>query len=148
MSTMTRMNNTERARFDSYLSYQGECTLWTGGMDRDGYGRFFFRKKSRRAHRVAYWNEVGDIPAGMVVDHTCRNRACVEPRHLRLLTARENALTNSSSVAALNRLKTACPEGHPYDRQYGGQRYCSTCDAAKARRLRSKWKAEGDTVRC
>lgn len=79
---------------------------------------------------------------GMVVDHHCGIRACVNPSHLRLQTPRQNSLENSRSAAAVNARKTHCAHGHPLDRKYGKQRYCSICQAAKTRRLRAKWRAE------
>lgn len=47
--------------------------------------------KTYLAHRAAYTAVHGPIPKGMVVDHTCFTRQCVNPDHLRLLTHFENA---------------------------------------------------------
>lgn len=136
----------EIERFEEKTRREGECVVWTAGTDRDGYGTFYLRRKNRRAHRVAYFNAYGAIPEGYVVNHTCQNRGCVNPTHLRLATVKENALRESNSVAALNARKTHCPKGHPYDRKYGGQRYCSRCEAAKTKRLRKRWREQGDAL--
>jgi hypothetical protein len=135
--------NDEIARFASKCVQSGDCVLWTGQKDRDGYGILSFRRASRKAHRVALWLAGRTIPNGHVVNHTCRNRACVNPQHLNTLSASENSKRDSNSVGYVNSQKTHCKQGHPYDRFYGGQRYCSICEAAKSKRLRSKWKAEG-----
>lgn len=82
----------------------------------------------------------------MVVDHICGNRNCVKPDHLRLLTPKENAL-DGRGLGAINARKTHCKNGHPFDRKYGKQRYCSICQAAKTKRLRKKW-AEEDDIAC
>ena len=42
------------------------------------------------AHRIAYEEWVGPIPDGMEIDHVCRNRACCNPKHLRLATRKQN----------------------------------------------------------
>lgn len=118
------------------------CWLWQGPLDRDGYGTFYFRRRNRRAHRVGYFLLNGPIPEGLVINHTCRNRACVNPQHLHLVDVSANAMKDSSSPAYVNSQKTICPRGHPYDRHYGKQRYCSICQNAKAKRLRAKWRAE------
>lgn len=137
----------ENERFESKFVVDGKgCHLWQGPLDRDGYGMFYLRRRNRRAHRVGWYTVKGEIPEGMVVDHLCGVRSCVNPAHLRLQTPRQNALENSRGIGAVNARKTHCKEGHPFDRFYSGQRVCSKCEAAKAQRLRRKWRAE-DSLR-
>jgi len=133
-------------RFRKNLKAEGDCLIWQGRTDKDGYGTFYFYRKNRRAHRVAYYAAFGDIPKGMVINHTCRNRACQNPQHLQIVTVRENCLKDSKSVGYINSQKTHCKRGHRFDRVYGGQRYCSICEAAKTKRLRAKWAKEPDVA--
>jgi hypothetical protein len=140
---MPSATNSEIERFNSKWVKVGDCHVWQGPKDRDGYGYITFRRASRRAHRVALFIAGREIPIGHVVNHTCRNRACVNPQHLNTMTTRDNALRDSSTLGYVNSQKTHCKNGHPYDRVYGGTRYCSICDAEKSKRLRAKWKIEG-----
>jgi hypothetical protein len=143
------MLTTEEARrFESkYEVARNGCWLWQQPLDRDGYGSFYLRRRNRRAHRVGWFSAHGEIPAGMVIDHSCGNRSCVNPSHLRLQTKRQNALENSRSICAVNARKTHCAKGHPFDRVTPqGSRSCSICERAKHRRLRARWTAE-DTLR-
>lgn len=132
----------EKERFDSKCIKEGDCHLWQGPLDRDGYGTFYFRRKNRRAHRVAWFFTFGDIKKGFVVNHICKKRNCVNPQHLQVISTTENALLDSTSIAAINARKTHCKQGHPFDRKYGKQRYCSQCSASKKKRLVAKWKTE------
>jgi hypothetical protein len=96
---------------------------------------------TRLVHRIAYEAERGSIPEGLVLDHLCRNRGCVNPWHLEPVTNIQNVMRGVSAFA-INARKTECPQGHPYDdentRIERGSRICQTCKLAKARRRYSK----------
>lgn len=69
----------------------GGCWLWTSGVDRYGYGHFWYGGKAVRAHQAAYELLIGPIPAGLQVDHrhTCP-KCCVNPDHLRVVLHKQN----------------------------------------------------------
>lgn len=110
------------------------CWLWIGARTGSGYGALHEGAPSEHqlsAHRVSYELLVGPIPAGLTIDHLCRVKACVNPKHLEPVTQRENTMRNGS-VVALNAQKTRCHRGHPFDSlntwiDKRGKRYCRTC---------------------
>lgn len=70
---------------------EGECWVWTGAT-RGGYGRVKLSTLGQTVstHRLSYEHHVGPIPDGKVLDHLCRNRACMNPAHLEPVTHQEN----------------------------------------------------------
>lgn len=106
------------------------CWIWGGVPTWDGYGRF--GGNDTRAHRRAYELAIGPIPAGMVIDHLCEVRLCVNPVHLKATTQRENVLRSVRTMPNVNAAKTHCSAGHEYTaentyrRPHGG-RDCRTC---------------------
>ncbi len=93
---------------------EDECWEWQGAISPAGYGTITPSESSTRAHRLSFEINSGQIPTGLVIDHMCRNRRCVNPNHLRAVTPRVNALENSVGHAARNAVKTHCPRGHEY----------------------------------
>lgn len=69
----------------------GECWLWTGALDRDGYGATHFVGVAKKAHRVAFALTNGPIPKGGCVLHRCDTPHCCRPDHLYLGTPADNA---------------------------------------------------------
>lgn len=127
------------------------CWDWQGRLNNAGYGHMSVRydegMKTVLAHRMSYEAFVGPIPDGLVIDHLCRNRTCVNPAHLEPVTSRENILRSPIAVAAKNARKTHCPQGHPYDGANlyvlpsTGGRYCRACMSAYGARRRATQKA-------
>lgn len=114
------------------------CWPWTAGLGRGGYGVFWVPPHQRCAHRLSYELEVGPIPDGLVIDHLCRNRSCINPGHLEPVTHRINLL-RGETIQAANARKTHCLRGHPFDeentdRQSDGYRRCRACKKARSRR--------------
>lgn len=102
-----------------------------------GYVLVWDHGRQRLAHRVMYEGLVGPIPAGLTLDHLCRNRACCNPEHLEPTTLRENTL-RGEAVSAINARKTHCIRGHAFDSantyEYKGARHCRACRAMRSKR--------------
>lgn len=69
-------------RFLTSIQRSGECWLWVGRKDRDGYGLFYHLHRDHLAHRIAYVLAHGEMQPGEEVHHTCERRLCVRPDHL------------------------------------------------------------------
>ncbi len=130
------------ARFWAKVDRAGDCWKWTGALDSSGYGRFWFSGKLVAAHRFSLTLAGQTLASGLVVDHICRTRACVNPDHLRQVSNRTNLIENSIAAAAIGVAKALCKRGHPLSGDNlrfnkSGSRRCRACDAAWLRQSRS-----------
>lgn len=125
------------------------CRVWLGVHDRYGYGRINIATSDGRrqtgAHRAAWMSMVGEIPQGLVIDHLCRNRSCVNPDHLELVTNQVNSQRgdHSNKGRHLNSppgcAKHGLDHGRHRTRKDGYTRWdCQTCSADRVRKLRAQ----------
>lgn len=127
-------------RFWSKVDRRGpdDCWEWQGYRLSSGYGQIRIAGTKWLAHRLAYVVNVGPIPEGLTIDHLCRNRACVNPVHLEVVTRGENVL-RGEGVTAINAVKTECDHGHSFDAENTyidrrGWRSCRACRRDRRRR--------------
>lgn len=132
-----------------WAPFLGPCWVWTDALDRDGYGNFGVDGAHLRPHRFAYELLVGPIPDGLVLDHLCRVRRCVNPTHLEPVTPAQNTF-RGRALPVINARKTHCVNGHPFDDENtiitaSGKRRCRACtrksNRERMRRLRAGVKA-------
>lgn len=111
-----------------------ECWIWNANMHYKGYGLFGRDGKTLKAHRFSYETMIGPIPDGLVLDHLCRVRSCVNPYHLDPVTSGVN--TRRGLCNSTRPLKTHCPHGHEYSegniylevaKDGGKVRHCRAC---------------------
>lgn len=68
----------------------GECADWPFATNAKGYGIVRWNGRSTIASKVVCELAHGPVPDGMEVAHSCGNRRCCNPRHLRHATSAEN----------------------------------------------------------
>lgn len=124
-----------------YIDKRGpdECWPWTGGLHTAGYGSLSVNRRPAYAHRLMWEMANGPIPVGLMIDHTCRVRSCVNPAHLRAVTPEVNVLYNSAAPSALDARKTHCLRGHEFSVENTrittkGYRSCRECERIRNRR--------------
>lgn len=126
------------------------CWRWTAATNSRGYGQFWLSPRHRMAHTVAYELLIGTVPAGLVLDHLCRNHSCVNPAHLEPVTQAEN-IARGMAPNALAVRTGRCMRGHELtpdnlrvNKRSGGRaskRQCRTCHNAITRACSARRRA-------
>jgi hypothetical protein len=119
----------EKLRHDG----DADCWLWIGPLDADGYAaqmkvgsRTDGSRSAVRPHRWMYEHFIGPIPTGLVIDHLCRQRNCLNPLHMEAVTTEENTARGARATM------THCHRGHVFAGlnlriSASGGRVCKTC---------------------
>jgi hypothetical protein len=145
-ATVIRPDLSQRTAL-SKVDRSGECWLWTGYVQSNGYAKTWYQGRVQWAHRIAWQEANGPIPEGMFVCHRCDVRRCVRPDHLFLGTQRDNmqdavakgrTAKGAASGPARRDHGLTCKNGHEratntlyqFDKRVGRKRpYCGRCHA-------------------
>lgn len=126
------------------------CWLFTGRPHGSGYAHASLNGVFVLLHRAVYVHLVGPIADGLVLDHLCRVRHCVNPTHLEPVTHAENVRRGSRSNA------THCANGHEFTpgntKAYPARpgkalrRDCRECAKERNRRYRYRIRADREAA--
>jgi hypothetical protein len=132
-------------RFTKKVSeHESGCWLWTGSGVK-GYGQFWDGERLVLAHRFAFEALSGPIPDGMVLDHLCRTKACVNPAHLEPVKQSRNIGRGVNKGARAIRTD-ACWRGHALSGENvyinpSGYRQCRECQRRRSREYKARKRA-------
>ena len=119
------------------------CWEWQGSTHARGYGKINIDGRWFPAHRVAWVLSYGTIGESLVIDHLCRQRSCVNPSHLELVTNAINIL-RGKGITAMYASRTHCKHGHPFNESNTridptrGDRRCRQCERLRAYAYKKK----------
>ena len=144
---MDQRNEAERQHVRARLTERADVverghdtSCWISNRARmsNGYTRMYHSGKLWLTHRLSYEAHRGPIPDGLVIDHLCRQRACINPDHLEPVTMRINLIRGEGFIGQQSR-RTHCIHDHPLagENLYvspRGTRHCQTCRRASRRR--------------
>ena len=145
-------------RFERHVKkIKSGCHIWISGLDHSGYGKF----GSVSAHRTAYELYREEIPAGMSVHHTCGVTFCVNPKHLQLVTTKQNSQMQANRPTVFSKkcnhddsnayyytVKSEKPSisgkgKHSFPER---RRVCRICRSAYKKETREKMKSKRDEM--
>lgn len=105
--SISKIDNEEmRREFEEKIEKTDGCWIWTGSASTYHgltYGQMRFNNRTALAHRVSWILHHGEIPPGIMICHKCDNPICVNPSHLFLGTAKDNAVDRETKRRGHNR---------------------------------------------
>lgn len=119
MHKKSKIHLSAYCKASNHVSCSGNCTcgchkkgcwIWPYAINSQGYGQLQINKVHYAAHKWIYTSLKGPVPHKTELDHLCRNRACINPEHLQVVTHKENcrrgynAKLNEDKVAAIKKL--------------------------------------------
>jgi hypothetical protein len=136
-----------RDRIDAeILVVPSGCHIWCGSSTL-GYGQIKYKGRTVRVHRLIYrlHHKLRKLPKGLQIDHLCCNKLCVNPRHLELVTPKQNLTRAANQISTINSKKTHCLRGHPLTKENtrrngSGSRVCIECGRLHGRISAKKWR--------
>lgn len=116
------------------------CWLFTGGVDKRGYGKVGVRGVTTIASRASYEMFNGSIPSGLCACHRCDVPLCINPKHLFLGTQLDNLVDmDRKNRRTPKQTKTTCKSGHALIvPKRGGQKICPICQRQAKTRYRAR----------
>jgi hypothetical protein len=109
----------------------GDCWLWTGRVEANGYGKIWANGVRVYVHRLSWVLHHGEIPENGFVCHHCDKPACVRPEHLFLGTQVDN-------MQDMARKHRGGSQRHPETLERGAARYCAKLDDDAVREIRRR----------
>lgn len=134
------------ARAHSKWAPRDDCRISTYSVGSHGYAQLGWTQDGKTymttAHRAAWVMVNGQVPDGLTIDHLCKERRCVNVKHMRLLSNYENARRTRGRDWPLG----FCVNGHPNSESYvrpSGRRICGPCNRAAQAAYKARQRAKG-----
>lgn len=133
------MTTLERLKNHIVENEQG-CWVWSGYVRKDGYANFRIGSRFWKAHRASFYLHKGQIPDGLDLDHLCRNRACVNPKHLDPVTRSVNCKRGNTGKHLIGAHNTHALKDHPKQEYFDekGRSRCRECRRQQAIKYNAK----------